>query len=185
MRKLSIAAIAAIAVLAFGGVAYAANLYGLPIASTSPKGVGSPSKPFPTGVKFGYTVKDENGPRGAPVEGYKIAFQGLTTKYAKNFPKCKFSDTAPDAPLSTIEAKCKKAKVGSGRIESLVTTDAAASDPEQRRLLLQPAADALQPRLRHGDPPRRGQHHPADQPGPVRSAASCRRTARSRRSSRT
>ncbi len=129
MRKLSIVAIAAIAVLAFGGVAYAANLYGLPIASTAPKGVGSPSKPFPTGVKFGYTVKDENGPRGAPVEGYKIAFQGLTTKYAKNFPKCKFSDAAPDAPLSTIDAKCKKAKVGTGRIESLVTTDAAAGDP--------------------------------------------------------
>ncbi|HEY6779742.1 MAG TPA: hypothetical protein VI111_02240 [Thermoleophilaceae bacterium] len=129
MRKLSIAAISAIAVLAFSGVAYAANLYGLPIASTAPKGVGSPTKPVPTGVKFGYTVKDTNGPRGAPVKTYKIAFQGLTTKYAKNFPTCKFSDTAPDAPLATIDAKCKKAKLGTGRIESLVTTDALAGDP--------------------------------------------------------
>jgi hypothetical protein len=129
MRKLSIVAIAAIATMVFGGVAYAANVYDLPTASTAPKGVGSPDKPVPTGVKFGYTVKDQAGPRGAPVETYKIAFQGLTHKYAKNFPKCKFADTASDAPLATIEAKCKKAKVGTGRIESLVTTDALAPNP--------------------------------------------------------
>ncbi len=129
MRKLSIVAIAAVAVLAFAGVAYAANVYDLPTAVTKPKGVGSPLKPVPTGVQFGYTVKDELGPRGAPVETYKIAFQGLTHKYAKKFPACKFADTAPDAPLAAIEAKCSKAKVGSGRIESLVTTDAQATNP--------------------------------------------------------
>lgn len=123
MRKLSVAAIAAVAVLAFSGVAYAANLYGLPIASTAPKGAGSPTKPFATGVKFGYTVKDTNGPRGAPVKTYKIAFQGLTSKYAKSLPKCKFSDVSPDAPLATIQSKCKKANVGSGRVESLVATE--------------------------------------------------------------
>lgn len=128
MRKFMIAAIAAVAVLAMSGVAYAVNQYGLPTASTSPKGKGSADKPFPTGVKFGYTVKDSAGPRGAPVKTYKIAFQGLTNKYAKNFPTCSYADTAADAPLATIEAKCKKAKVGTGRIESLVAPDSV-TDP--------------------------------------------------------
>jgi hypothetical protein len=130
MRKFSIAAIAVVALFAMAGIAYAANVYSLTSASTSPKGKGSPDKPFPTGVKFGYTVKDAAGPRGAPVKTYKIAFQGLTNKYAKNFPKCSYSDTAADAPLSTINAKCGKAKVGSGRIESLVAPDAS-TDPNQ------------------------------------------------------
>lgn len=130
MRKFSIAAIAVVALFAISGIAYAANVYDLTSASTSPKGKGSPSSPFPTGIKFGYTVKDDAGPRGAPVKTYKIAFQGLTNKYAKNFPKCSYGDTAADAPLATIEAKCKKAKVGSGRIESLVAPDSA-TDPNQ------------------------------------------------------
>jgi hypothetical protein len=128
MRKLLIAAVTVCAVMAIAGVAIAANQYGLPVASTAPKGKGSPTKPFPTGVKFGYTVSDEAGPRGAPVEGYKIAFQGLTD-FAKKFPKCAFSDTSADEPLASVEAKCKKAKVGSGRVESLVALDANQSDP--------------------------------------------------------
>lgn len=128
MRKFSIAAIAVVALFAITGIAYAANVYSLSTASTSPKGKGSPESPFPTGVKFGYTVKDEAGPRGAPVKTYKIAFQGLTNKYAKNFPKCSYGDTATDAPLSAINKKCGKAKVGTGRIESLVGLDSS-TDP--------------------------------------------------------
>lgn len=132
MRRFSVAAIAAItAALAVAGVAFAANQYGLPTASTAPKGTGSPSKPFPTGVKFGVSVKDSAGPRGAPIEKYRIAFQGLTTKYAKNLPTCKFSDTTADAPLATIDQKCKKAKVGSGRVETLVAPEQVNGQPNK------------------------------------------------------
>ena len=94
MRKLSIVAIAAIAVLAFAGVAYAANVYDLPTAVTKPKGVGSPNKPVPAGVQFDYTVKDEAGPRGAPVETYKIAFQGLTQQVRQEVRRSASSRTS-------------------------------------------------------------------------------------------
>lgn len=129
MRKVVVAALALVVVFAAVGVAYAVNTYNLTKASTFPTGVGKPAKPIPKGVSFDYTVKDSNGPRGAPVEKYRIAFQGLTTKYAGNFKSCAFGDTDDDAPLSTILQRCKAAVVGSGRIETLVTGDAQASDP--------------------------------------------------------
>lgn len=123
MRKLSIAALAMGGVLAVSGVAYAANVYDLPDASTKPRGAGSPSRPLPVGVNFDFTVKDSAGPRGAPVRSYKIAFQGLTHRYARRFPTCRYSDTTADGPLSVVEAKCSRAKVGTGRIESLVAIE--------------------------------------------------------------
>jgi len=129
MRRVAIAALTVVAVLAVGGVAYATNVYELTSSKTTPAGVGTPSKPVPKGVAFDYTVKDTGGPRGAPVEKYKIAFQGLSTKWQSKFPQCKFSQTSPDAPLATIMSKCKKAKVGQGRVENLVTSDATAGDP--------------------------------------------------------
>jgi hypothetical protein len=129
MRKVVAAALTIAVVLAAAGVAYAVNVYELTKASTVPSGVGTPTKPIPKGVSFDYTVKDENGPRGAPVEKYRIAFQGLTTKYAGNFKSCAFGSTDDDSPLSVIMQRCKAAVVGSGRIETLVTGDATASDP--------------------------------------------------------
>jgi hypothetical protein len=129
MRRVVIAALAVVAVLAVAGVAYATNVYELTSSKTTPAGVGTPSKPVPKGVAFDYAVKDSAGPRGAPVEKYKIAFQGLSAKWQSKFPQCKFSATAPDAPLATIMSKCGKAKVGQGRVETLVTTEANAGDP--------------------------------------------------------
>jgi hypothetical protein len=123
MRKLLIAVIAVVTALAVAGIAIAENVYELPKSSTFKKGKGSPSNPVPKGVSFDYTVKDSAGPRGAPVKTYKIQFQGLTTKYQNKFPQCPFGDTDDNAPLATVMAKCSKAKVGGGRIESLVAFD--------------------------------------------------------------
>jgi hypothetical protein len=124
MRRLSIAAVAAVlVVLAAGAAAYAANVYDLPDASTTPKGSGSPARPLPVGVNFDFTVKDEAGPRGAPVKSYKIAFQGLTHRYAKRFPTCRYADTTVDGPLSQVQAACRRAMVGTGRIETLVAIE--------------------------------------------------------------
>ena len=78
---------------------------------------------MPKGVSFDYTVKDSAGPRGAPVKTYKIQFQGLTTKYQNKFPQCTFGDTDDNAPLATVMQNCGKAKVGGGRVESLVAFD--------------------------------------------------------------
>lgn len=129
MRKLLFAAVAAVAVLAVAGVALAANVYELTESSTFKKGKGSPSKPVPKGVSFDYTVKDDAGPRGAPVKTYKIGFQGLTTKYQNRFPQCDFGQTDDDAPLATIMSRCRQAVVGSGRVENLIAVDATGLSP--------------------------------------------------------
>lgn len=129
MRKVVAAALTVAVVLVAAGVAYGVNVYELTKSSTFPAGVGKPSAPIPKGVSFDYTVKDSNGPRGAPVSRYKIAFQGLTSKYAGNFKRCAFGDTDDDAPLATILQRCRAAVVGEGRVETLVTGDNTASDP--------------------------------------------------------
>ncbi|HYP47856.1 MAG TPA: hypothetical protein VEQ61_04385 [Thermoleophilaceae bacterium] len=120
--KLLVATVLALALTATG-VAFAANVYDLPGASTSPKGKGSTSKPAPKKVSFNYTVKDEAGPRGEPVKTYKIAFQGIRS-YGKYFPKCTYAQTNQ----ATVSSKCKRAIVGSGRIEALLGPDAS-TDP--------------------------------------------------------
>jgi hypothetical protein len=136
MRKLLIAAIAAVTALAVAGVALAANVYELTESSTFKRGKGTPSNPVPKGVAFDYTVKDEAGPRGKPVKTYKIQFQGLTHKYQNRFPQCKFSQTDDDAPLATIMQRCRKAKIGEGRVESLVAIEATNPGPGQESVAL-------------------------------------------------
>ena len=114
-RKFLVVALALIVATALVGVAYAANVYNITVGSTSPAGKGSKSKPLAKSEKFGYTVKDSSQPRGKPVSKYKIAIEGITNKYAKFFPKCKYSE----ANSSTISSKCAKAKFGSGKVENL------------------------------------------------------------------
>lgn len=129
MRKLLIAAVAVVTALAVAGVALAANVYELTESSTFKRGKGSPSNPVPKGVSFDYTVKDEAGPRGNPVKTYKIQFQGLSYKYQNRFPQCRFSQTDDDAPLATILQRCRRAKIGEGRVEALVAVEATNPGP--------------------------------------------------------
>jgi hypothetical protein len=109
MRKRLIAALTGVAVLAFGGVAFAENIYTVTTASTTPGGKGSASKPLPVKFNFGYTVGDSEGLRPLPVEQYRIASEGLVS-YAKLFPACKFSQ----ASGAQLASACNKAKVGQG-----------------------------------------------------------------------
>jgi hypothetical protein len=114
-RKLLVGAIAVVAVFALAGVAYAVNVYNITQGDVSGGGKGSASKPVAKQLKFGYTVKDSSQPRGKPVSKYKIAVEGLSGKYAKFLPKCKYSQ----ANASKVSSKCNKAKVGSGKVENL------------------------------------------------------------------
>jgi hypothetical protein len=121
MRKLFTAAVAVFAVLAVAGIAYAANVYTVD-GSTSPRGKGTPSKPLPVSLNFGYTVADENPAfRGTPVEKYFIGAEGLVT-YPEEFPTCPYSTAtggganAQDA--SVAKKACKKARVGGGIIKA-------------------------------------------------------------------
>jgi hypothetical protein len=113
MRKRLIAALTAVAVLSFGGVAFAENIYEVHIANSSPKGKGTPSKPLPVKLGFGYTVGDTEGLRPTVIEQYRIAPEGLVT-FPKAFPSCKFSQ----ANAAQVASACNKAKVGSGLVRN-------------------------------------------------------------------
>jgi hypothetical protein len=129
MRKFWIAAIAAVAVLAVGGIAYAANLYTVD-GSTKPGGKGSKSKPLPVSLNFDYTVKDENpANRGTPVEKYFIGAEGLVT-YPEAFPSCSGGEDGANAStLAAVNSACKKARVGGGIIKAYA---GAPADPTQK-----------------------------------------------------
>ena len=116
MRKLSIAAMTAIAVLALAGVALAANVYTVD-GSTKPGGKGTKSKPVPIELKFDFQVEsDDPTIRGTPIEQYAIGSEGLVT-YPEAFKTCTFSQANRDG---SIAPQCKKAKVGSGLVQNVV-----------------------------------------------------------------
>lgn len=116
MRKLSIAALTAIAALALAGIALAANVYTVD-GSTKPSGKGSKSKPKPVQVNFDFQVEsDDPSVRGTPIETYAIGSEGLVS-YPKTRPTCTFAQANRDG---TIDPKCKKANVGSGLVQNVV-----------------------------------------------------------------
>jgi hypothetical protein len=116
MRKLPIAALAAIAALALAGVALAANQYSVD-GDTTPNGKGTKKKPIAVKVNFDFQVESDDpaAPRGTPIEQFAIGSEGLVS-YPELFPTCTFSQ----ANQSTVSSKCRKAKVGSGLVQNLV-----------------------------------------------------------------
>jgi hypothetical protein len=115
MRKSIFALVTAVAVLAAGGVAYAANVYSV-TGNATPSGKGTAKKPVPKTLNFGLGVKDSNpANRGTPIKTFAIGAEGLVT-YPEAFPTCTFSQ----ANSGTVSSKCKKAKVGSGLVQNIV-----------------------------------------------------------------
>ena len=116
MRKLSIAALTAIAALTLAGVALAANVYTVD-GSTKPGGKGTKSKPVPIQLKFDFQVEsDDASVRGTPIEQYAIGSEGLVT-FPELFPTCSFSQANRDGSISPA---CKKARVGGGLVQNVV-----------------------------------------------------------------
>jgi hypothetical protein len=116
MRKALIAVLAAVTVLALGGVAMAANVYNVD-GGSKPRGKGSKKKPKPVGITFDFTVADEDPTlRGTPIEKFAIGSEGLVT-YPERFPTCTFAQA--NRPGSPARA-CRKARVGGGLVQNLV-----------------------------------------------------------------
>lgn len=116
MRKLAVSSAAIAVMLVFAAVAYAANRYEVTPAATNPAGKGSPAKPKPKTVKFGFTAEDESGARATPVIRYSIRFQGLRYFGGRSqFPKCTFAQANGDA---TVNTRCKRALVGRGTVRN-------------------------------------------------------------------
>jgi hypothetical protein len=120
MRKLFIAALAALAALAVAGLAYAANVYTVD-GSSRPGGKGSAAKPLAKALNFDYTVADEDpANRGIPVEKYFIGAEGLVT-YPEAFPSCSGGTNGANNPEPDAAARaCRKARVGGGIVKALV-----------------------------------------------------------------
>jgi hypothetical protein len=114
MRKLWIAVVAGVvAAVSVAGVASAENTYEVDIASGGPGMTpGSPSKPFPSFLNFGYEVDDTQDLRPSVINQYFIAAEGI--KYFPDArPTCTFAQ-ADEAPA--FDRACRKAIVGSGSI---------------------------------------------------------------------
>jgi hypothetical protein len=119
MRKLWIAALAVVAVMAVAGVAIAANTYEVHLARAS-NGVGTMKKPIPSKLDFGYRVGDTENMRPFVIREYRIAAEG-TRYYPKARPKCTF-EAATDPTVTDpaqLSSKCRAAKVGVGTIANL------------------------------------------------------------------
>jgi hypothetical protein len=119
MRKLSIAIVAIVSLLALAGVALAANTYVVHIAKSS-RGKGSMKKPVATKLDFGYKVGDTEDKRPFVIREYRIAAEG-TRSYPASRPKCPF-DEATDPTVTdpaNLSAACRKAFVGTGTIANL------------------------------------------------------------------
>jgi len=118
MRKLWIAALALVAVLALAGVAVAANTYVVDLAKAG-KGKGSMKKPIPTTLDFGYKVGDDANQRPFVIKQYRIAAEG-TRAYPKARPKCTYEQaTDPNVTDPKQLTACTKALVGTGTINNL------------------------------------------------------------------
>ncbi len=120
MRKRLIAAASAVAVLVLGvSIAYAQgqtgdNTYTVDLATAKPAGKGSPSKPKPAKLGFGYEVGAVGGLRPTAIKQYRIAPEGLVT-YPKLFKACKFSQASA---LPDPASKCKAAALGKGIVRN-------------------------------------------------------------------
>jgi hypothetical protein len=128
MRKLLLAVtLGLVAAVAVAGVASAVNTYVISIGKATPDKPGSPSKPSPAKVDFGYKVGDSENLRPSVINQYYIASEGI--KYFPGaVPKCTFAQ-ANESPA--INKKCKAAVVGHGTIANSfgAATDRTAKAP--------------------------------------------------------
>lgn len=128
MRKPALLfAVAALAVLGIVATALAVTNTYTVTGSVSPTAAGSTKKPVPVGIKFNYTVGEVDNQRPAPVDKYKIKFDGLFVN-TDAFKGC----TAQAINAAGSDAPCPAAaKMGSGSISAII---GASNDPSQNSL---------------------------------------------------
>src|SRR5215210_3904792 len=110
-RKILVPALALVVALVVASVAYAANIYTLDKASTTPGGKGTSSKPVPKKVLFSFSTNTNDNTRAKVIKNYDIGFQGLRS-YSAKMPKCSYTE-ANQKSLTAVKTVCKKAAVGS------------------------------------------------------------------------
>jgi hypothetical protein len=151
MRKLLIAALTLVGVIALAGVALAENVYETHVAGGRPIAKGSLKKPVPVSVDFGFRVSESDpSKRATPIRTYAIGSEGLVAN-PKDFPSCRFSQVQ-----SGPTPACRKALVGNGIVRAASGSSnnqaLAASLPCNQRLRLYNLGDGMAIRL-DVDPP--------------------------------
>jgi hypothetical protein len=107
MRKLVVAAMAALVVLSAAGTAYAVNQY--EVISGGSRGEGSPSRPAGGLVRFGFRVTDTENLRPSPSIEFRIGAEGL-----KYFPQAAPTCTFAQVNAAEVSRRCRRAQVGGG-----------------------------------------------------------------------
>jgi hypothetical protein len=131
LRKVSLIVAAVAAMLSLTAVALAGtNVYTVTgkIASG-----GTKKKPKAVGVKFGYTIKADDGTLSNPVKTYKIHFQGLKSapKYVAKGKYCSASSINNQA--TPTDANCPKGThVGTGFVKAFVGAAGTTIDPNAK-----------------------------------------------------
>jgi hypothetical protein len=135
MRKLWMAVtLGLVAALAVAGMASAVNTYVISIGKATPDKPGSPSKPSPAKVDFGYKVGESENLRPSVINQYYIASEGIKY-FPQAVPKCTFAQ-ADESPA--YNRKCKAAVVGKGTIANAfgASSDRTAKAPCDVKLTL-------------------------------------------------
>lgn len=111
--RASIAAATVLAVaLTLAPTVQAENVYEVTRAGSKPAGKGTPKRPRPVRLSFGYTVDDRNPAlRASVVRQYRIGAEGLVT-FPSVFPSC----TLRQVNRAQVARACRKAKVGRGGV---------------------------------------------------------------------
>jgi hypothetical protein len=107
MRKFLVAVAAAAVVLSATGVAFAVNEY--EVITGGSRGEGSPARPAPGLVRFGFRVSDTENLRPSPAKQFRIAAEGL-----KYYPKARPTCTFAQAEQTPVSRRCRRAIIGSG-----------------------------------------------------------------------
>jgi hypothetical protein len=151
MRKLLIGALALAGVIALAGGALAQNRYETHVAGGRPIAKGTPTKPVPVSVEFGFRVSETDPTkRATPIETYAIGSEGLVAN-PRDFPSCTFRQVQ-----SGPARACRRALVGDGIVKAATGPSAdqalARSLPCHQRLRLYNIGDGMAIRL-DVDPP--------------------------------
>jgi len=130
MRKITMLALATVAVFGVVAVAQASNTYTVTVATVAPKKAGTTKKPKPVTINFGYQVGETNNNRPSVTTDYEIAFGKQIKSNRKYFKGSKVCTVAQAGYSSGAAPACPAtAKAGQGTINNLAGN---ATDPTSK-----------------------------------------------------
>lgn len=123
MKKLALAALAAVIAAALAATAFASNVNTITF-TTSPTKSGTKKKPVPISGKFGFKVTDTEGKRPAALDKLTVFYTGMRINTSR-FPGC----SAAKIEQAQSDAKCSsKALMATGYARNIAGNQADRND---------------------------------------------------------